>query len=97
MRDQSYTFSVDINSKKHVKNISISDKAHDRVFFEGNLGGLVSLSIIDGLLELEGNYGGVRMTMSKELRGRALSKSDGVLSLSSDVESYTNTIKENKK
>lgn len=97
MRDQSYTFSVDINSKKHVKNISISDKAHDRVFFEGNLGGLVSLSIIDGLLELEGNYGVLRMTMSKELLERALSKSDGVLSLSSDVESYTNTIKENKK
>ena len=98
MKYQEYSFSVDINSKKHVKNISISDKAHDRVFFEGNLGELVSLSIIDGLLELEGNYGVLRMTMSKELLERALSKPNRVLSLSSNVGSYTSTIKkENKK
>ena len=93
MRDQEYSFSVDINSKKHVKNISISDKAHDRVFFEGNLGELVSLSIMDGLLELEGNFGVVRMTMSKELLEKALTNPDSMFSLSSEVGSYKSTKK----
>jgi DNA-binding protein YbaB len=31
-------FSVEMESKKHVRSISISDEAHDRVLFEGDLG-----------------------------------------------------------
>ena len=86
MRDIHYTFSVDLNSKKHVKNISISDEAYDRVLFEGDLGKPVSLSLIDGkLLEFEGTNGITRMTISKDLLQRVLSKPNHVLSLSSEA------------
>lgn len=99
MRDVRYTFSIDLKSKKHVKNISISDEAYDRVLFEGDLGEPVSISLIDGkLLEFEGTNGISRMTMSEDLLQSVLSKPNRVLSLSSNVGSYTSTIKkENKK
>ena len=84
MRDLRYTFSVDLKSKKHVRNISISDEAYDRVLFEGDLGGLVSLSLLDGrMLELEGENGVLRTTMSEELLQKVLSKPNRVLCLSS--------------
>lgn len=94
MRDCRYTFSVDIKSKKHVKNISISDEAHDRVFFEADLGSPVSISLIDGeMLELEGTNGVLRMTMIEEILQLVLSKPNRVLSLSSTLGSYTKTKK----
>ncbi len=92
MRDMRYTFSVDLKSKKHVRNISISDEAYDRVLFEGDLGGLVSLSLIDGrMLELEGENGVLRTTMSEDLLQKVLSKPDRVLCLSSKVRSITSS------
>ena len=98
MRDMRYTFSVDLKSKKHVKNISISNEAHDRVLVEGDLGGLVSLSLLDGrMLELEGENGVLRTTMSEELLKRVLSKPDRVLCLSSKVGSITSTEKKEVK
>jgi hypothetical protein len=94
MRGLRYTFSVDIKSKEHVKNISISDEAHDRVFFEADLGSPVSISLIDGeMLELEGANGVLRMTMSEEILQRVLSNPKRVLSLSSKIGSYTKTKK----
>ena len=92
MRDLRYTFSVDLKSKKHVKNISISDEAYDRVLFEGDLGELVSLSLLDGrMLELEGENGVLRTTMSEELLQKVLSKPNRVLCLSSKVGSITSS------
>ena len=89
MRDIRYTFSVDLKSKKHVKNISISDEAYDRVLFEGDLGEPVLLSLIDGrLLEFEGTNGITRMTISEDLLQSLLSKPNRVLSLSSEAGSY---------
>jgi hypothetical protein len=35
-------FSVEMESKKHVRSISISNEAHDRVLFEGDLGRVLS-------------------------------------------------------
>jgi hypothetical protein len=98
MRDLRYTFSVDLKSKKHVKNISISDEAYDRVLFEGDLGCLVSLSLLDGrMLELEGENGVLRTTMSEDLLQRVLSKPDRVLCLSSEMGSVTSTEKKEVK
>ena len=94
MRDQRYTFSVDLTSKKYIKTISVSDEAHNRVLFEGDLGKLVSLSLQDGrMLELEGENGVLRTTMSEDLLQKVLSKPDRVLCLSSEVGSYTSTKK----
>jgi hypothetical protein len=84
MRDLRYLFSVDIKSKKYVKNISISDEAHDRVFFEADLGLPISISLInEGMLEFEGSNGILRMTMSEEILQQVLSKQNRLLSLSS--------------
>ena len=32
-----HTFSIEMNSKKHVKHISVSNESHDRVLFEGTI------------------------------------------------------------
>jgi hypothetical protein len=62
-----HTISVDIKSKKYVKSISISDEAHDRVLFEGNLGELLELSLIEyNILELVGVNGVLRVGVSEE-------------------------------
>jgi hypothetical protein len=83
MRDLNYMFSIDLKSKKHVKNISISDEAHDRVFLEGDLGKPVLLSIIEEMLELEGTNGVIRMTMRETQLQKVLSNPKRVISLRS--------------
>jgi len=62
-----HTFSVEMKSKKHVKSISISDEAHDRVLFEGNLGELLELSVVEGdVLEFIGVNGVLRVAVTEE-------------------------------
>jgi len=61
-----HTFSVEIRSKKYVKNISISDEAHDRVLFEGNLGELLELSLTEEVLELTGTNGILRVGLTED-------------------------------
>ena len=62
-----HAFSIELKNKRHVKNISISDEAHDRVLFEGNLGKLLSMSLVDGyILELIGVNGVLRISLTRE-------------------------------
>jgi hypothetical protein len=68
-----YTFTVEMRSKSHVKSISISDEAHDRVLFEGSLGELTKISLTEGdVLELVGVNGVLRVDISEEQLGEAL-------------------------
>ena len=68
-----HTFSVEMESKRHVKSISISDEAHDRVLFEGNLGELLELSIAEGnVLEFVGVNGVLRVAVTEEQLRKAL-------------------------
>ena len=58
-------FSIEMESKSHVKNISISDEAHDRVLFEGNIGELEELSMIDEkVLQIRGSNGLLRVDVT---------------------------------
>ena len=67
VKNVEHVFSIEMKSKKFVKNISISDEAHDRVLFEGNLGKLLELSILEGdVLEFIGVNGVLRVGLSKE-------------------------------
>ena len=67
MKDIEHSFSVEMKSKRHVKSISISDEAHDRVLFEGNLGELTELSLVEGdVLEFTGVNGVLRVTITEE-------------------------------
>ncbi len=69
-----HTFSVEMKSKKHVKSISISDEAHDRVLFEGSLGELLELSHVEGdVLEIVGVNGVIRIGLTEEQLQKALS------------------------
>jgi hypothetical protein len=68
-----HVFSVEMNSKKHVKTISVSDETYDRVLFEGNLGKLIELSVVEGdILELVGVNGVLRVSLTGEQLQRAL-------------------------
>ncbi len=68
-----HTFTVEMRSKSHVKSISISDEAHDRVLFEGNLGELTKISLAEGdVLELVGVNGVLRVDLSEAQLGEAL-------------------------
>lgn len=67
MRKLEHSFSVEMKSKKYVKNISISDEDYNRVFFEGFLGELKRLSLIEGrMLEVKGSSGTLRVDLSAE-------------------------------
>jgi hypothetical protein len=68
-----HIFSVEMNSKKYVKSISLSDDTRDRVLFEGNLGKLVELSVAEGdVFELIGGNGVLRVSLTKEQLRQAL-------------------------
>ena len=85
-------FSVEINSKTHVKSISISDEDHDRVLFEGNLGDLVDITLEEGdVLEFVGINGVLRVDIKRAQLDKLLNKLHES-SLSSEVGSYRNTI-----
>jgi len=83
-----------MKSKKHIRSISISDQAHDRVLFDGDLGRLSEVSIIDSSsLEMVGANGVLRIEIGEDVLQRVLESPDRELSLSSEVGSYTSTKK----
>jgi hypothetical protein len=72
-------FSVEMKSKEYVKNMSISDEAHDSVLFEGNLGQLLELSLVEGdVLEFTGVNGVLRINLTDEQLQRVLSRKSRV-------------------
>jgi hypothetical protein len=86
-------FSIEIESKIHVKNVSISNEAHERVLFEGYIGELVELSMVDGeVLEVRGVHGTLRLDLRREELAGMLARPDAV-DLSSEMGSYTSTKK----
>lgn len=67
VKNLEHSFSVEMKSKRYVKSISISDETHDRVLFEGNLGELMELSLVEGdVLEFTGVNGVLRVTITEE-------------------------------
>ena len=67
-------FSVEMLSKKHVKTISMSDETHDKVLFEGNLGELEELGMVEEtILEIKGANGILRVDLTEEELRKMLS------------------------
>ena len=57
-----HTFSVVLNSKEHVRNLSLSENINERVFIEGELGEFIRLDLVeDVLLEIQGENGILRV------------------------------------
>jgi hypothetical protein len=72
-----HTFSIEMKSKKHVKRISVSDESHDRVLFEGSLGELEELFMVEGLvLEVKGANGVLRIDLSEDELRKMLSNKE---------------------
>ena len=72
-----------MKSKKHVRTISVSNKSHDRVLFEGFLGDLLELSMVEGkVLEIKGTNGILRVDLAEEdlrkMFSRERSKKDAI-------------------
>jgi hypothetical protein len=62
MRKDKHAFSIEMLSKKYVKQIIVTNDANNRVLFEGFLGNLQKLILIDEeMLEIEGSYGTLRL------------------------------------
>lgn len=79
VRTMKHAFSVEMNSKNQVKNISISNEAHDRVLFEGNIGQLLELSLVESnVLEFIGTKGVLRVAVTEEQLRNALRASSQV-------------------
>jgi len=70
-----HVFSVEMKSKSHVKNITISDEAHDRVLFEGDLGELEEVAFIGGsMLEVRGSNGVLRVELGEDETRKLMSQ-----------------------
>ena len=69
------SFSIELTSKSQVKHISVSNESHDRVLFDGSLGELEDLSMIEGaVLTVKGTYGVLRIDLDEDELVRLLTK-----------------------
>ena len=72
-RLEKHSFSVELNIKEQVKRFYILDDSGNQVLFEGSLGDLKEISLIEGLmLEVRGSNGILRMDMTEEELKQAL-------------------------
>ena len=77
MSETSHAFSIEMKSRRHVKCISVSEGSQENVFFEGFLGELESLSLIEGeMLEIEGANGVLRIDIKTEELTKQLLKKE---------------------
>lgn len=59
-----HTFSIELSSKTYVRHLTVSDTSPDRVFFEGSLGQLKALTLIEGrTLKIQGVHGVLRVDL----------------------------------
>ena len=72
-----HAFSVEMKSKEYIKTISMSDGAQEGVLFEGSLGELEELGMVEGvILEVKGANGTLRIDLDEgELRKMLAKKS----------------------
>jgi len=74
-----HAFSVEMKSKEYIKTISMSNGPHGGVLFEGFLGELEELGMVEGvILEVKGANGTLRIDLDEgELRKMLAKKSKG--------------------
>ena len=59
-------FSIELKSKRNLKNINLANGSNDRVYVEGTIGELVQARFEEGvILEVEGKEGIVRMDLEE--------------------------------
>ena len=66
-RIEEHSFSVEMKSEQCVRRMSFLDKENGKVFFEGFLGELTGVSMVEGLmLEIEGVNGVLRVDITQK-------------------------------
>ena len=61
------SFSVELNSREHIKRVSLPNGTGDRLMVEGGLGKLIKIELIeDILLEIKGVNGTLRVEITRE-------------------------------
>ena len=69
------TFSAVLDSKKQVKNITLSDNVNQKVFFEADIGQLEEVKFTEGLLlEVVGTKGVLRIYLPVETLRKVVEK-----------------------
>ena len=69
------TFSAVLDSKKQVKNITLTDNIHQKVFFEADIGQLEQVKFTEGLLlEVIGTKGVLRIDLPVETLRKIVEK-----------------------
>jgi hypothetical protein len=59
-------FSVELKSKAHLKNVSLTNGSRDNVLIEGSIGKLLQATFADGvILEVVGNKGILRINLEE--------------------------------
>jgi hypothetical protein len=75
---RSLGFSIELESKEHVKKISLSDEGRERILVEGVLGELEELDVLEGtVFQLKGANGSLTLDLTEEEISRMLTKKKG--------------------
>jgi len=71
-------FSVEMASKEHVRSLIVSDESQGKVLFEGNLGELQALEIVEKIvLQGKGTNGTLRIDLEERELRKMLEKKEG--------------------
>jgi hypothetical protein len=77
-RSKNHAFSVEMKSKKYIKTISMSNDTHEGVLFEGFLGELEELGMVEEvILEVKGSNGTLRIDLNEDELRKMLDKKKG--------------------
>jgi hypothetical protein len=72
---EKHVFSIELKSKKYLKLVAMPNDAGDNVLFEGFLGELEAVDLVEGvMLEIQGTNGTLRMDLKKEELRKLLTK-----------------------
>jgi hypothetical protein len=72
---EKHAFSIELKSKKYLKLVAMPNDAGDNVLFEGFLGELEAVDLVEGvMLEIQGTNGTLRMDLKKEELRKLLTK-----------------------
>lgn len=68
-------FSVEMTSKEHVRSLILSDESQGKVLFEGNLGELQALEMVEEIvLQVKGTKGTLRIDLEEDEFRKMLEK-----------------------
>ena len=66
-RAEEHSFSVEMKSERAVRKMSLSENKNEHFFFEGYLGKLENVSVIEGLmLQIDGVNGTLRLDITEQ-------------------------------